>query len=59
MNAIDYVYNQVYKTALAKGAKDSDALSAAITAVEKFKKNKFKKVTTLISDKIKEAVKGK
>ena len=57
MNAADFVYNQVYKGALAKGAKESKARDAAIMAVNDYKKSRLggKKVSHLIERYIKEA----
>jgi len=54
----DFVYNQVYKGSIKKGASQAESTNAAVKAVDDYKKNKFKgKVFNLIESAIKEAVK--
>lgn len=59
MNEQDYVYQQIYKGALKAGASEWASLAAAVTGLEKYKNNQFKKASQLIVEKIKEAVKDK
>lgn len=59
MNEQDYIYEQIYKGALKAGASDRAALQAATTGLQKYKNNQFKKASSLIIEKIKEAVKDK
>lgn len=57
MKANDVVYDQIYRGALKAGARERAALDAAVTGLEDFKKNRFKKPSQLIEKKIAEAVK--
>lgn len=51
----DVVYLAIYKGALKVGADERASHNAATTGLDDYKKNRFKKATTLIMDKIKEA----
>ena len=57
MNANDYIFNQVDKTALAKGVREKLAHDAAVMAMSDYAKGRFKTATKLIEDAIKQAVK--
>lgn len=52
----DFIYNQVLKGALSKGASQTQAKNQAITAMENYKKGKFKKASKLIEESIATAV---
>jgi len=57
MISID-LYDAVYKGALAKKARESQARNAAVKAVEEYKKGRMKNVNTLVKEWIKNACKG-
>ena len=58
MQPNDFVYQQIYKGALSKGASERAAHNNALLGLEDYKKNKiFKKVSYLIEDRVKQAVK--
>lgn len=57
MNANDYIFNQVYKSAMAKGVREKVAHNAAVLAMDNYAKGKFKTAAKLIEDAIKDAVK--
>lgn len=58
VNKNDFVYMQIYKGAMKAGASEYSSHRAAVTGIEDYKKNKFKKAIDLIEQKIKEAKKG-
>jgi len=53
----DFIYNQVLKGALHRGASQTMSTNEAVQAVEKYKKGQFKKAIDLIELHIKQAVK--
>ena len=55
MNSIDFLYSQIYHGALRAGATERAALDAATTGVGEYKKNRFKRIDHLITEKIKQA----
>lgn len=57
MTPSDFVFNTVYKGAIAKGANERRAKDAAVSALQKFKRSDFKKINDLVSGSIKEALK--
>ena len=57
MNPNDYIFNQVYKGALADGACERASKDCAIMAMDDFKKGRFKKATEIINKYIKMAKK--
>jgi len=57
MNANDYIFQQVYKTAKEKKASERAAHNAALMAMSNYGKGKFKTVAKLIEEAVKEAVK--
>ena len=57
MNPNDYIFNMVYKGALAEGAHEIAAKDCAILAMNEFKKGRFKKAKELIDGHIKMAKK--
>lgn len=56
MQAKDYVFEQIYKGALAAGAKERAAHSFAIIGMDRWAKNKFKKTSALVREMIQEAL---
>jgi len=59
MKPTDLVYDQIYKGSLRAGATERASLDAATTGLDSYKKGKYKKVTDLITNKIKEAKRRK
>ena len=57
MQPNDFVYNQIYKGSLQKGAKETKAHEMAVRGLEPYKRHQFKKPSHLIEDFIKKAVK--
>ena len=55
MKPNDFVYMQIYKGALAKGAKERAAHNNAILGLEDFKKGRFSKTSKLIEERIRMA----
>ena len=55
MQPRDYVYDQIFKGAMAAGASERNAKDRACMGLDDFKKNRFKKVADLIGDRIKKA----
>lgn len=53
----DFIYNQVLKGALSKGASQSESRNWAMIAQERYKKGQFKKASKLIEESISTAVK--
>jgi len=52
----DFVFNQIYKGALAAGAKEKQAKDHAVMGLNDYKKGKFQgKASKLIEDRIKQA----
>lgn len=51
----NFVYDQIYKGAMAKGATERNAYDCAVRGLEDYKKGKFKKAIELIEGKISEA----
>lgn len=52
----DFVYSQIYKGALAQGAKEKHAKDCAVMGLDDYKKGKFTgKPSKLIESRIKEA----
>jgi len=59
MSPNDFVFNQIYKGALAKKATERAAHNAALNGLEFYKKHKIsKKVSGLIAENIAAAVKA-
>ena len=56
-NAKDFIFDQVYKGALKAGASDRHAKDEAVTAMDRYKKNRFGKASKMIEEAIKDAVK--
>ena len=56
MTLADMVYDHIYKTSKKSGATELAAKNAAIMGLSDYKKNKFKKLDTMLKTKIKEAV---
>lgn len=54
----DFVYMQIYRGSLRKGASESKALRAALLGLDDYKKNRFTKVSKLIEEKISLARRG-
>ena len=58
MKPEDFVYDQIYKGALSKGASDRCAKDSAVIGIDEYRKNKIVgKVSNLIEARIKAAVK--
>lgn len=57
MTPSDCVYDQIFKQAIAAGATERNAKDHACAGVDDFKKNKFKKLTKMIAERIKAAAK--
>jgi len=53
----DFIYNQVLKGSLHKGASQTMSTNEAVQAVEKYKRGEFKRAVDLIEFHIKQAVK--
>lgn len=59
MNGRDFIFNEIYKGALRAGACERFAHDAAVTGLDAYKKNNFKKAHKLVADKIAEAKRRK
>ncbi len=60
MNANDFVFNQIYRGCLAKGATERAAKDAAVMAMNDYRKGKYaKKPKELIENAIKKVKKVK
>lgn len=57
MTPIDMVYNETYKGCLSAGCDELTAKNAAQMTLQKYKKNQFTKVSTLIKSAITDAKK--
>ena len=55
MNPHDFVFNQVYRTAISEGVSERISKDTAISALEEYKKGRFKKPADLIKQKVSEA----
>ena len=54
----NFVFDQIYKGSINGGATERIAHNAALTGVESYKKGRYtKRVSVLIEDKIKQAIK--
>ena len=57
MTPIDFIYDSAYKGCKKAGCSELQSKNAAIKACEEFKKNRFKSVSKLIDEIIKDAKK--
>ena len=57
MNPSDFVYQQIYKGALAQKVNEGIAKNHAVMGLDMYKKGKFQKVNVLIKDMITKAKK--
>ncbi|WP_299078979.1 hypothetical protein [uncultured Paraglaciecola sp.] len=55
MNPKDFICNNVYRGGMKKGASESSAYRAAVSALDEYNKGRFDKVSKLIERKIAEA----
>ena len=55
----NFVFDQIYKGSINGGATERNAHNAAVIGLEEYKKGRYaRKVSSLIQDKIKQAIKG-